>query len=177
MKKGLFSLITALGLVFSLGLSLVFAQSENVYEQEVEFIEIDQELVNDAMEIQFEIDKYVNITDSGLLDLDPIVSDIYGEDLYKFYSYGIGMNNGRIINGDLKATENGIVSTEVSENPEGIMTLSGGCSWSNFGKNLIGGAVSGGAGGLVTGGPVTGGLGAIGGVAGGGLVHFTTCWW
>jgi hypothetical protein len=178
LRKTWHSIFVALTLVIAMGISSnpVAAQESEV----VEYITIDQEIVDKATAIGSEIDQYVLTNEEGYLNIDPVVKDIYGEELYKFFVYGAYMNNERIANDELVATDSGLTK----QNSGFSIMSDGGCSWSNFGKSLVGGAVSGGVSGAVGGAFVGGvgalpgaGVGAIGGIAGGGAVHFTTCWW
>ncbi|WP_368900823.1 hypothetical protein [Oceanobacillus oncorhynchi] len=169
-KKRIISVFSAIALLIVFGISPVSANSEDTYE-----LEVTQELVDKAESIGTEIDQYVIINDEGLLEIDPIVEEIYGEELYVFFVYGAEINNEKILDNELQVTDSGISSTEQSQ--DGVTTFSGGCSWSNFSKSIIGGSISGATGGAVVGGLPGAGLGAIGGYAGGGLTHFATCWW
>ncbi|MET3683245.1 hypothetical protein ABID56_001336 [Alkalibacillus flavidus] len=123
--------------------------------------------------------------EEGLLELDPVVKEIYGEELYNFFVYGMYMNNERILEGELIADDFGITGNSITNgDSNGMVMAASGCSWSNFGKSLVGGAVAGGATGAVGGAAVGGvgagpgaGVGAIGGTVADGAQHFTTCWW
>lgn len=57
-----------------------------------------------------------------------------------------------------------------------LNTANNSCSWKNFGKAAIGGAITGGAGGAVAGAPGVA-FGATAGAAAGMAVHIGTCWW
>lgn len=176
--------MASLALVFSaFGLNTVSAAEKNK-NKHIEYIEVDQELVNKAIEVEQEIDQYISVTKDGFLQLHPKVKGKYGKELYNFFLYGVYMNNERIAKGELLATENGIISTEIPETSGGITTFSNGCTWSNFGKSLIGGALTGAVTGAIGGAAIGGvgagpgaGVGAIGGFAAGGVEYFATCWW
>lgn len=58
------------------------------------------------------------------------------------------------------------------------------CSWRNYGKSIVGGAIAGGVTGAIGGsfvpgtGTVLGGtIGLVGGALGGAARHIGTCWW
>ncbi|MPW51034.1 hypothetical protein C0139_08360 [Moraxella catarrhalis] len=58
------------------------------------------------------------------------------------------------------------------------------CSWKNFGKSVVGGAITGAIGGAASGAIAAGvgaslgaGVGAVGGSISGGAYHLATCWW
>lgn len=185
-KKMICSVVATLTLLISIGGTPISATEQSNEMKNVEYVKVDQELVDKAKELEYKIDKYVTVTDEGLLQLDPVVEDKYGKELYKFFLYGVYMNNDRIVKGELVASNNGVLSNQngLQNDIDAPIMAASGCSWSNYGKSLIGGAttgaITGGVSGAVAGGVGAGpgaAVGAIGGFAAGGVKYFGTCWW